>query len=318
MKSIRAFALLLLITLALSASFAGNAPSWIMETPSDTTYYYFTGTFSADNESKAINGAKAEVVGTILFMINSTVSASSTFETTYRRRSGQADTQDSRLFKKIKTKGAATVSRLEFKKTYTAVERGKVKAYVLARMPKVEINNAIKKVQEERARLQSMKSACIIVVKYPDGDVVEADVLKGFLEKFYKDDLGYNIVESNVDVAVLGKKNLSQMRFELKKILSGYQQVVFGLVDLVERPQIRTSRAGDISMKTVRVHGNFILGTIELKTMRVVESATFEAWGTAGGDRASEREAMNDLVSEFKKQLLGDESSAGGRDAVFD
>jgi hypothetical protein len=296
-----------------------------MQNPTSPHYYYFTGSFTSNVRSKAYNSAKAECIGTILFMINSTISASQTFEKVYTRRTGQRDNSEARLFKKIKTSGRAVVSRLQFVQTHFERSGSNWTSYVLARIPKMEVDKAIKEFAEMRKRLASLKSACVILVKYPDGSVNEATELKSFIEKFYRESLGYNIVESNLDLNALANLNMGQLTFKLKELLSGYDQAIIGLVSLVDRPVTSRNRIGGIRTTTTSVSGSFLLRTVELKTMKVMENNSYSARGVAmvnnsgsAAIRRSAREAMDELIKEFKKQLQGDDSGASGRDAIFD
>lgn len=291
-------------------------PRWFLTTPRSANHYFFAGSFTAKVKSKAINSAKADVIGSILFMINSTVTAQTTFDSVYTRRTGQADQGDSRLFRKIKTRGRAVVSRLRFVRRYFERTRdGKWTAYILARLPRREVDAAIKRVKAMRARLKRIKTACVLVVKYPDGTIAEATTLKSFIEKFYRETLGYNIVEANTDLSQLANMNLGQMTFKLKNLLGGYDQVIFGLVSLTDRPRKRRTTVGGITMVTTSVSGNFALRTVELNSMKIVENNSYYARGVS---TRGARDAMNELVTSFKKQLQGAESAADGRDEIFD
>ncbi len=315
MKKLSVFFILILIFVGLSVSYS-RPPSWYMQTPTSRYYYYFSGSFTADTTTKAVNSAKAETIGSILFMINSTVSATQTFDKVYRRTSGRKDSQDSRLFKKIKTRGRAVVSRLQFVRKHIARARnGKISAYVLARIPKSEVEKSILKYKRMRQRLASLKTACIILVRYPNGEVKEASVLKNFIEKFYRETLGYNIVEADINLEDLKGLSIGRLTYKIKNLLPGYNQVILGLVELNERPTRRTNRVGGITMRTISVSGRFLLRTVELDTMKVVSNNDFSARGVS---TRGANQAMEEMVNEFKKQLSGDNSSAGGRDAIFD
>lgn len=316
MKSHKKVLLVMVSLLILIGVSYAAPPEWFMTTPTSPHYYYFTGSFSSDVKSKAYNSAKAEVVGSILFMINSTVSASTSFDQVYTRNSRRGDTNDSRLFKKIKTQGQAVVSRLQFVKTeFERARNGGWTSYVLARIPKQEVDASIRQFREMRERLKRLKTACVIVVQYPDGEVKEASALKSFIEKFYRETLGYNIVEADVDLNALKGLNMSAATIKMKQILNGYDQVILGIVSLQETPTKRRTQVGGIRMTTISASGTFLLRTVELASLKVVENNDYSARGVS---TRNERDAMDELVNEFKKQLQGDDSGAGGRDAVFD
>jgi hypothetical protein len=98
-------------------------------------------------------------------------------------------------------------------------------------------------------------------------------------------------------------------------MLDGYDQLIVGVVSLQERPTSRTTRIGDTEMTTISAAGTLILRTIELASMKVVENNDYSGRGVS---TRGERAAMDELIKEFRKQLEGDDSSAGGRDSVFD
>ncbi len=314
----KVFIILLLFCFAFSLSAA--EPNWFENPPKKSGFFFFAGVGKGKKRRSAKEGALADVFSQIVYMVNASISANSTFEQ-YVEENEEDARRESSVYKKVRAKGDAVIENFELVKQVVDKERtskGKKRYvfYALAKIPKSEIAKARKRIEEEREKRRKNAMGVFSVAVFPNGDVEEVDTIKSELQSLYKQ-MGFNIKSVALDIDAKVARSKAKMVKFLKN--EAYPGIKKALVCVIKPSRIRKERTGSRKQfKITSVLGDLIVTEIDLATGEILASNTFSSKGVSmrkGNDAAED--AFRKLIKNLTKELVEEPGSKDKDDDLF-
>ena len=189
-----------------------SVPVWTESLPLSINSYYFVGIGTGRTKDKAKDDAIKDALSQIILMINTSITTNNSFSLRYseKNRNNKRNSFSSLEggYKTIEVKGSHTIQNFEVKKIYFSPERSSgMTAYILGKVPKLVIEEAIEKIKLLREEVSKYKTGIISLTinKYAN-KIDYNEILQGFLEQFYLSQ-GYNVVPLKIDLDLLNIKD---------------------------------------------------------------------------------------------------------------
>jgi hypothetical protein len=303
--------ILVVLGLVLFSSGLFAEPEWFYQPPKASGFYYFAGVGKGASRGAAKNAALADIFSQIVYMINASVTSNSTFEQ-YVEENEQEARRNSSVYKKVKAKGEAVIEKFELDKQHSEKEKedGKTKNvfYVLAKVPKSEIEKAKERIEAEKAKKRENPMGVFSLAVFPNKNVVEVDTIKSQLEEVYRN-MGFNIKSMPLEIPADAAGSSGKLVQYLKK--NAYPQITRALVCVIKPSGVRKEKLGKFDITSIL--GDMIIREINLKTGEILSTNTLDAKGVSmrKGNSAVE-DAFRKLIKNLTEELLEDPTGSGG------
>ena len=248
----------------------GLAPRWTEVLPLSINSYYFVGIGSGRTKDKAKEVAIQDALSQIILMINTSITTNNSFSLRYSEKNSNKDKTFSSLeggYKTIKVKGSHTIQNFEVKKIYFSSEGSShMTAYILGKIPKLVIDDAIEKIKLLREEVSKYKTVIVsLTINKYENKIYYNETLQGYLEQFYLSQ-GYNVVPLKIDLNFLNIKDSQE------NIIKGIQDQTKGKAEkliyasiysknfqkIIANSSIFYSVVGSLTLKKVNINNNKI------------------------------------------------------------
>jgi hypothetical protein len=280
-------------------------PSWFENPPKASNFYYFAGVGKGKKPEAAKNAALADIFSQIVYMINASVTSNSTFEQ-YVEENEQEARRNSSIYKKVRAKGEAVIEQFEIEKQSRMKEQeggeNRNVFFVLAKVPKSEIEKAKERIEKDRARRRANPMGVFAVALFPDNEVEEISTIKSELEQLYRN-MGFNIKSVDVNFPAGTLKSTGSIVNYLQS--NAMPQISKALICVIRPSNVRRETLA--GSKITSVLGDMTIREINLKTGEIVSSNTLDGKGVSmrkGED--SEEDAFRKLIKDLTEKLLTD------------
>lgn len=282
-------------------------PAWFNEPPKDKQFFFFAGVGRGQSEAGAKNAAQADIFSQIVFMVSASVTANTSFEQ-YVEENETSAKRNSALYKKVRSKGDAVIENFEIDQQFSQKSEEKEAGfnfYMLAKIPKSEIQKARERAEAEKAEKRANPMAVFAVAVFPDNRIETLDTIQGELENLYKS-MGYNIqaVSTEFDSSVFASSG--KLTGFLKK--AAYPKVKKALICVMKSSQIRKETLGKNEITSLK--GDMTIREVNLETGEVMSAQTYEGKGVSmRKDASAPEDAFKKLINSLTVELLseGDE-----------
>lgn len=298
--------------LLVSSAVFAEEPEWYGNPPKDAKYYYFSGVGRGSSEVAARNMAQGDVFAQIVYMINASVTSNSSMETMITENMQEAK-KESAIYKKVRAKGDAKIENYEEVKKASEKEKGAdgktiYIQYVLAKIPKGEVEKAKERAEKEKQDKKNNPMGIFAVAVFPNGSIMEIDVIKSQVEDLYNK-MGFSIKAVDIEFTPdVFKSQGKLVKFLQEKAGSEVKKVV---VAVVTSSGLRQERQGDLAVTGLL--GDLIVRQIDLSTGEVLSTTTISSKGVSLRKDASRVEdAFKKLIKNLTKEFFESSEEGGG------
>lgn len=293
---------------AKSAYDEGGVPAWFNEPPKDSQFFYFAGVGRGASEAGAKNAAQGDIFSQIVFMVNASVTSNTSFEQ-YVEENESSAKRNSALYKKVRSKGEAEIENFEIDQQYSYKsdeQENNYHFYMLAKIPKSEIQKARNKAEAEKAEKRANPMAVFAIALFPDKKIESIDSIQGELESLYKS-MGYNVQALSVNFNASDFSSSGKLSNFLKK--AAYPKVKKALICVIQSSEVRQENLGKSFITSLK--GDMTLREINLETSEILSAQTYQGKGVSmRKDTSATEDAFKKMIANLTQELLsdGDES----------
>ncbi len=288
----------------MSAYDEGNVPAWFNEPPKNSQFFYFAGVGRGASEAGAKNAAQGDIFSQIVFMVSASVTSNTSFEQ-YVEENEKSAKRNSALYKKVRSKGEAVIENFEVDQQYSYKSNEQENSYhfyMLAKIPKSEIQKARDKAEAEKAEKRANPMAVFAIALFPDKKIESIDSIQGELESLYKS-MGYNVQALSVNFNALDVSSSGKLTTFLKK--SAYPKVKKALICVIQSSEVREETIGKNNITSLL--GDMSIREINLATGEVVSAQTYQGKGVSmRKDASATEDAFKKMIDSLTKELLSD------------
>ena len=286
----------------------GEVPGWFFNPPKEKGFFFFAGVGSGKSKQGGKTAAMGDVFSQVVYMVNASVSSNTTMEK-FTEENEKDIKKNSSLYQKVNAKGDAIIEDFEVVEQFTKkeVEDGNEREvfYVLAKVPKAEIEKSRERILKEREQRKKNTMGVFAVSVFPDKSIEEIDTIKSEIENLYKT-MGYNVKTVNINFTADAFASTGATVDFLK---AKGKDLKKALICVIKTTNLRKDKTNGYD--SVSILGDMTIREIDLTTGEIASTVTISGKGASMRKNNPEEDAFRKLIQDLTAKFLGgDEKSS--------